>query len=247
MAPLTTAGRSKAVPHRQRSHRRTHRFHFHRRSHRHHHPRHPTSRSIPTHAGETPSTITIHGSYVHDGNWLVFLAAGSDDCVGASRKRQSQGGRVSNGALTIALSKPDAYKVCHSASRLPTTDSHFHFINDASLIVVASSPPSPSFTLTTSDGGLTNEAKIAIIAGATSGLFSIIAALLVGSCWCSRKTAAQRIERRIATRGLLQSGRKGTVEVHMGRLGAQVSTSPQPSVRELADAIAKAMEEKGAA
>jgi len=154
------------------------------------------------------TNVTVRGSFVAEGHWLVFLSAGSADCAGAARARSTQGGRVNAGRVAITLPQPGSYKVCHSALPAPTTDAHFAFLSNVILDVLSvSPPPSPPVR----SNAISDEAKVAIIAGSTGGALVLLLIGLIGLVFWRRKPAhvARRTEHRVATRGLLKPAEIG--------------------------------------
>ena len=65
----------------------------------------------------TVTVISVTGTAAGEGHRLVFLAAGSADCIGATQKQISQGSQVASGSVTVELSTAAVYKL--STRRLP--------------------------------------------------------------------------------------------------------------------------------
>ena len=115
-------------------------------------------------AARVHATLAVRGSFVADGDTLVFLTAGRDECDGALAKSVIQGGKVVDGAVSVTLPAPALYQACHSASPLPSSDKAFRRIHGARLIATE---PVGSQTLQGSVN-IPTSALIAIISGSTA-------------------------------------------------------------------------------
>ena len=190
------------------------------------------------------TNVTVRGSFVAEGDWLVLLLSGTPDCTGATRERSIQGGQMLAGWVMVTVPQPGSYKVCHSASHISTTDAHFAFLSNVIVDAFAGPPPPPKPKQSVP---ITEEAKIAIIAGSASGALVLLLVGLSGLVIWRRRPAhvRRRTERRVATRGLLSASTEGAAEMGLAPLVVR-DVADAGGLDTLANKLAKAMDKRTA-
>ena len=103
-----------------------------------------TVRSFEFHPSQITAAVatTVYiNATVSNGDSVVFLPAGTQDCTGAFAFRQSQGSTVHNAAIRVTLQSIGAYKVCHAKAGSINSDADYGYISSALMIVVPSPDP----------------------------------------------------------------------------------------------------------
>ena len=129
------------------------------------------------------------GSYVANGDTLVFLASGGD-CVGALAKSVIQGGQVIGGAVTLTLPEPALYQACHSSSPLPSSDAMFQHLSGVALVATESEWHQIAATISTNPAAGIG-IIVAIIVGSTVCGIMLVARCYLACYRCHREGPAE--------------------------------------------------------